>query len=316
MLDFPGCLSINKGEDMVSKWVKRTSIALAALALLGVATAGVGKVLGERKMARSIALDVRPLDIVPDTARVDHGRYLYNTRGCAECHGADGAGKTVVRDGGMTVVAPNITAGPNGTTAHYRVVDWVRTVRHGVKPNGNPVMMMPSDDYSHLSDEDMASLVAFLQQLPPVTGAQAVIDVPVPVKALYGFGVIRDASEKIDHTLAPPQIVRASVTPAYGAYVAATCTGCHGTDLAGGRVPGGPPAWPPAARLAPGKGSAMKRYPTPDAFIAMLRTGHRPDGSAISPVMPFGSFRQMNETDMRALYAYLRSVQGTTVAQK
>ena len=34
---------------------------LAALALLGAATAGVGKVLGERKMARSIALEVRPL---------------------------------------------------------------------------------------------------------------------------------------------------------------------------------------------------------------------------------------------------------------
>ena len=79
---------VQQGENiMVSKWVKRTSIALATLALLGVATAGVGKVLGERKMGRSIALSVRPLDIVPDVARVDHGRYLYNTRGCAECHG-------------------------------------------------------------------------------------------------------------------------------------------------------------------------------------------------------------------------------------
>ena len=301
---------------MVSKWVKRTSIALAALALLGAATAGVGNVLGERKMARSIALVVRPLDIVPDVARVDHGRYLYNTRGCAECHGADGAGKTIVRDGGMLVVAPNITAGPNGTTAHYRVVDWVRTVRHGVKPNGNPVMIMPSEDYSRLSDEDMAALVAYLEQMRPVSGAKAVIDVPVPVKALYAFGVIKDASEKIDHALAPPQAVPAAVTPAYGAYVAATCTGCHGADLAGGRVPGAPPSWPPAAQLAPGKGSAMNRYPTADAFMAMLRTGHRPDGSAISPVMPFGSFRQMNETDLRALYAYLKSVPGTALAQR
>jgi len=301
---------------MVSKWVKRTSIALAALALLGVATAGVGKVLGERKMARSIALQVRPLDVVPDVARVDHGRYLYNTRGCAECHGVDGAGKTVVSDGGMLVVAPNITAGPNGVTARYRLVDWVRTVRHGVKPNGNPVMIMPSEDYSRLSDEDMAALVAYLQRMRPVSGMKAVIDVPVPVKALYAFGVIKDASEKIDHTYVPPPAVPPAVTPAYGAYVAATCTGCHGADLAGGRIPGAPPAWPPAAQLAPGKGSAMSRYPTPDAFMAMLRTGHRPDGSAISAVMPFGSFKQMNETDMRALYAYLKSVPGTTLAQR
>src|SRR6476661_7266311 len=115
-----------RGMDM-NKWVKRTSIALGALVLLGVAATVVGKALGERKMARNVALQVRPLDVVPDPARIEHGRYLYNTRGCAECHGGNGAGKTVVKDGGMLVVAPNITSGPNGVTTGYQVVDWVRT---------------------------------------------------------------------------------------------------------------------------------------------------------------------------------------------
>ena len=114
---------------------------------------------------RNLSENGATLDVVPDVARVDHGRYLYNTRGCAECHGTNGAGRTVVSDGGMLVVAPNITAGPNGTTARYRVIDWVRTVRHGVKPNCNPVMIMPSEDYSRLSDEDMAALVAYLKTL-------------------------------------------------------------------------------------------------------------------------------------------------------
>jgi mono/diheme cytochrome c family protein len=296
------------GEAKMNKWVKRTSIALVAVALLGVAATVVGKALGERKMARSVVLQVRPLDVVPDPSRIDHGRYLYNTRGCAECHGGEGAGKTIVRDGGMYVVAPNITAGANGTTAHYKVVDWVRTVRHGVKPNGNPVMMMPSEDYSRLTDEDMAALVAFLQQMPPVPGNKAVIEVPAQVKALYAFGVIQDASEKIDHAQAPVRPVAAAVTPDYGAYVANACIGCHGAALSGGRIPGTPPSWPAAANLTPGKGSAMVRYPTPELFVSMLRTGHRPDGKAISPVMPFGSLRQMNDTDARALYAYLKTV--------
>jgi hypothetical protein len=35
----------------------------------------------------------------------------------------------------------------------------------------------------------------------------------------------------------------------------------------------------------------------------MLRGGRRPEGSAISPVMPFASLRRMNDTDARALYA-------------
>jgi cytochrome c1 len=32
--------------------------------------------------------------------------------------------------------------------------------------------------------------------------------------------------------------------------------------------------------------------------------------------MPFGSLRQMNETDVRALYAYLKSVPEPTLAQR
>jgi mono/diheme cytochrome c family protein len=292
----------------MSKWVNRTSIALVAIALLGVVTTVVGKALGERKMMRNIALQVRPLEVVADPDRIEQGRYLYNTRGCAECHGANGAGKTVVQDGGMFVVAPNITAGANGVTAGYGVVDWIRTVRHGVKPNGNPVMIMPSEDYSRLSDEDMAALIAYLQQMAPVAGQKAVIEVPVPVKALYAFGLIQDAFEKIDHTLPPARAVAPGVTLEHGAYVANSCIGCHGAGFSGGRIPGGPPAWPAAANLTPGKGSAMARYPTPELFMAMLHSGHRPDGSAISPVMPFGSLGQMTETDMRALYAYLRTV--------
>jgi mono/diheme cytochrome c family protein len=287
----------------MSKWVKRTSLVLLALALLGVVTTVVGKALGERKMVRNIVLQVAPLGVAVDAGRIEHGRYLYDTRGCAECHGADGAGKRFVEDGGMHVVAPNITAGRNGVTAHYTTVDWVRTVRHGVKPNGNPVMLMPSEDYSRLTDEDMADLVAYLERMAPVPGQKALIDVPVPFKALYAFGVIKDASEKIDHALPPPRPVDDGVTPAHGAYLASACTGCHGAGLSGGRIAGGPPSWPAAANLTPAKGGAMQRYPTPDAFVAMLRSGRRPDGSVISPVMPFASLRRMNDTDARALYA-------------
>ncbi|WP_229256438.1 hypothetical protein [Duganella lactea] len=43
--------------------------------------------------------------------------------------------------------------------------DWVRTLRHGVKPDGRPVQFMPSEDYNRLSDADTASLILYLQQL-------------------------------------------------------------------------------------------------------------------------------------------------------
>jgi mono/diheme cytochrome c family protein len=300
----------------MSKWVKRTSLFLVGLFLLGVVATIVGRSMGERKMLRKVEVSLSPLSVQADPSRIEQGRYLFNTRGCAECHGSNGAGKVVVRDGGMFIVAPNITGGPNGVAGKYTADDWVRTVRHGVKPDGHPVLMMPSEDYNRLTDEDMAALLSWLQQMPPVSGEQAKIEVPVPVKVLYGFGAIKDAAEKIDHLLPPSRPVPLDASATYGAYVANTCIGCHGAQLSGGKIPGGPPTWPAAANLTPGKGSAMGRYPTPELFIAMLRSGQRPDGTVISAVMPFGSLGKMNETELRALHAYLKTVPARDVGQR
>ena len=99
-----------------------------------------------------------------------------------------------------------------------------------------------------------------------------------------------------------------AVTAAHGAYVANGCIGCHGKQLAGGRIPGAPPSWPPAAKLTPGPGSALDRYPTAEQFMAMLKSGRRPDGSKVSDVMPFTSLKALSELDMRALYLHLRSL--------
>lgn len=289
----------------MNKWVKGTSLALAALALAGTAAVIAGKAMGERKMQRTIKVDVAPLVLPATGARLEQGRYLFATRGCADCHGADGGGKELMRSGAMVVDSPNITAGANSVTSAYRTSDWVRTLRHGIKPDGRPVMIMPSEDYNRLSDEDVAAIIAHVQQLPPVAGRAALVRLPVAVKVLYGFGHVKDAAEMIDHSLPPQVPVAAAVSTAHGAYVANGCIGCHGANLSGGRIPGAPPEWPAPANLTPGSGSAMKLYPTPEAFMAMLHSGKRPDGSTISPVMPFGSLRQMNDVDMRALHSYL-----------
>jgi len=52
----------------------------------------------------------------------------------------------------------------------------------------------------------------------------------------------------------------------------------------------------------------MPRYDTPEKFMAMMHSGQRPDGTAVSPVMPFETFKVMNETDLRALYAFLKTL--------
>ena len=293
----------------MNRWVKGTSAVLVALALTAVMTVLIGKYLGEKKMLRHIDVPATAVALVNDAAHVARGRYLFNTRGCATCHGADGAGAVVIDTPPMLVVSPNITAGANSVTRGYTSTDWVRTLRHGVKPNRTPVMIMPSEDYSRLTDDDVAALIAYAQQLAPVAGRSAVVRLPVAVKVMYAFGKVRDAAEIIDHALPPPVPVAATVSVAHGAYVAQSCIGCHGMHLSGGRIPGAPYDWPAPANLTPGAGSVMQRYPSADLFMAMLRSGQRPDGSAISPVMPFPALREMSEVDVRALYAYLQTLE-------
>ena len=292
----------------MSKLMKRTIVALLTLALACLLAVIVGKTLGEQKMQRRITVEVAPVAQMNDAAHVALGRYLFNTRGCADCHGPDGAGRDIMRSGTMQVVSPNITSGPNSATAGYTNVDWVRTLRHGVKPDGRPVMIMPSEEFSRLCNEDITALISYIGSLAPQAGRRAQVQLPVAVKVMYGYGMVRDAAELINHQLPPGEPVAAGVTLARGAYVASSCISCHGAGLSGGPIPGAPPEWPPPANLTPGRESAMRRYPTAEAFQAMLRSGRRPDGSAISAVMPFRSLGQMSEVDVRALHAYLRTL--------
>jgi mono/diheme cytochrome c family protein len=295
-----------RGGLLMNKWTKRAGVAVVVLALGVLALAALGSALGERKRSRQVEVDVAPVPVRADAGHIAQGRYLFTTRGCAECHGADGGGKDVIRDGAMVVVAPNLTGGANSATATYRVVDWVRTLRHGVKPNGTPVLVMPSEDYNRLTDDDVGAVIAYVQQLPPVAGRAAEVALPLPVRLLYGAGAIRDAAEKIDHALAPARPVAVGVTVAHGAYVANACIGCHGAHLSGGKIPGTPPSWPAAANLTPGTGGVMGR----------LRSGHRPDGSAISNVMPFASLGALNDTDVQALHAFLGTLAPRAFGQR
>src|SRR5262249_19875001 len=108
--------------------------------------------------------------------------------------------------------------------------------------------------------------------------------------------------------LAPAQPVAEGMTVEHGRYVAAMCMGCHGPGLSGGRITGGPPSWPAAANLTPGTGSGMPRYPHPLTFTAMLRNGRRPDGSAVSDVMPFPSLKGLSDVDAGAVYLFLKTL--------
>ncbi|CAN5273476.1 hypothetical protein BH11PSE11_BH11PSE11_28540 [soil metagenome] len=294
----------------MNRWLKRIVLVLMVVVIAVAALVVTGLVMVDKRLARRLEIQVTPVALRTDAAAVERGRYLFGSRGCTDCHGTNGGGATVVDDGkGLKLAGPNITTG-NPRIAAYQPVDWVRSIRHGVGVDGRALRLMPSEDYNRLTDDDLASVVAYVRQLAPQSGQeQGIIELPLPGRVMYGLGQIPEAASKIDHSLPPAKPVPEGVNLEHGLYVAQMCAGCHGAKLQGGKIPGAPPDWPAAARLAAGEGSVMPRYKDADAFVTMMRSGKRADGSAIA-VMPFSSIKTMSETDLRALHLYLSKLGG------
>ena len=293
---------IGSGMKKLLKWIGGLVVLLV---VVGIGLAVAANLLFDRKRDRVIQLEVKGVTVGSDEATLARGKYLFASRGCGDCHAANGAGRFFIDapDGSMRVRSPNIS--PAGVVARYTDADWVRTIRHGVKPDGRPLFIMPSEDYNRLTDTDVAAIIAFARSLPPQPGEGASFTLPLPVKALYAVGVVKDAAEQIDHALPPAQPVAEAVSVEHGKYVANMCFGCHGPNLSGGKIPGAPPDWPAAANLTPGAGSVLPVYDTPQKFKTMFRSGKRPNGMSIA-VMPFETLAAMNDTDVEALYVYLK----------
>jgi len=155
-------------------WLKRIGVALLVLVALAAAALFAGDHLARQKMQRRVDVAVQPVAYKDDAAAIERGRYLFSSRGCVDCHGAKGNGHMFLDDGkGMRIAGPNISPGPGSVVKDYQPADWVRSIRHGVNPQGRPLMIMPSEDYNRFTDEDLAALVAYIRHLaPPSDGAR------------------------------------------------------------------------------------------------------------------------------------------------
>ena len=201
---------------------------------------------------------------------------------------------------------PNITRGKGGLKATHTDEDFVRALRHGVGADGRGLFLMPSVDYAHLTEADLSSLIAYVKSVPPVDRDSVPISVGPVGRTLFAAGKIKMSVDEIDHAHVVPAVVTAQVSPEYGHYVAATCFGCHGTNLSGGKIDIGPPDWPHAANLTSHASGRLSNWSEAD-FIKVIRTGQRPDGTQLNPVMP-RAFGEMNETELKALWVYLKTL--------
>lgn len=281
----------------------------AVVGLLAVVTVTATSVyfVSKSKLDQQFTVSVRPITIPTDAESRARGEHMARTRGCVDCHGADFAGHKVVEDGAMgRIYGANLTPGKGSRTSTFRDEDWVRAIRHGVGPDHRGLVFMPADEYSKLSDEDLGCIIAFMKSVPAVDRERVPISAGPVARTLLTVGKFKLAAAVVDHEHVMPPAVTKTASAEYGHYLANGCVGCHGPNLSGGKIEIGPPDWPPARNLTPHSTSNLSRW-TEAEFIQTLREAHRPDGTELNPVMP-RAFGGMDDTELKALYAYLKSL--------
>jgi len=290
----------------VKKLLKWLGILLAALVVIGVvAMAGVFLISGSR-LNKTYDVAVQPITIPTDAAGIAEGGRLITIRGCNGCHTPDLGGTVMIDDPALgTFSSANLTSGAGSATAQYTVEDWDRAIRHGVKPNGKGVMIMPSNEFSVLSDEQLGQMIAYLQTVPPVDREHPQPKVGLLGRVLFITGQLPLlAANGIDQAATHPASIPPTASVEYGAYMASTCQGCHYPNMAGG--PSQEPGGMAAANLTPA--GALANW-TLDDFKTVLRTGVTPDGVEIDPeAMPWPAFQHMNDVEIEAIWLYLNSL--------
>lgn len=295
------------------KWI---GILLAGLVVVIVVIALVGYFASERRINKTYAVAVEPLAVPTDAASVEEGHRLTLIRGCVDCHGTDYGGAILLEDPVIgRIYGANLTTGQGGITAGWSAEDWARALRNGVAPDGHAVLMMPSVEYSGLSDEEVGRIIAYLRSVPPVDRVLPESSLGPMARALLVANQEPPllSAEVIDHANRPPKSVVTEASAAYGAYQVTTCTGCHGKNLGGGTVPFSPPDKPKAANLTPG--GDLSHW-TLDEFKNTLRTGMTPEGRQLDPQdMPWPLTAQMTDVELEALWLYFQSLPPVTTEQ-
>ncbi len=252
-----------------------------------------------------------PVGAQPDAIALERsvarGQRIVATRaGCSGCHGPDFGGRELVDEwivGRWT--APNLTTGKGGVTADFRPSDWDYAVRHGLR-HGGRTSTMPTFEFANLSDRELSDIVAYIRSMPPVDHQPGSMRFGPVLAYVFAskpdFIAAFDLDHQKPHAREPPV---AGVTAEFGGHLVQVCRGCHGPGLSGGRIQGDPDGtiYP---NLTPHE-TGLKDWSEAD-FIRAIREGKRKDGSAISNDMPWKEYAALSDEELKAIYAYLRTV--------
>lgn len=245
------------------------------------------------------------LDIPTDEISIEEGRHLAQTRGCMGCHNPDLAGQIFFEDPIFArVVTPNLTKMVNS----HSVEVFEAAVRQGIGTDGEPLVLMPSDMYSYLTDEDLGKILAFMRTVPEVEDDLPENYFGPMARGIFILGEFKTAPEYLKE--APPRTYNSESHPdlAAGEYLARTmCSECHGLDLRGDDFGDAPP---PDLMIA----SAY----TLEEFRKLMSTG-LPPGERDLGLMKLVSetrFSYMTDLEMENLHKFLLAYAEARLAEE
>ena len=285
------------------------ALGIGAVVLIGSAAVYA---LSERELTRrySVPVQAKSFGIEVDAELVDWGRHLVTVVAqCGYCHGPDLAGREMADDPWIgRLYASNLTRGEGGVGAWLSDSQWDAAVRHGVDPEGRSLLLMPSAQLAHLSDRDLAAIVAYVRQTPAVDRVMPGKRAGWLTRWVVALGLASDlisAQQVLESPSTGPPIATAKAAPEYGEYLVALggCRVCHRADLAGGLHPLSLPGEPVPPDLTRGGPSASW---TRREFARAMREGRTPDGRVLDrEFMPWPAFAGLREVEVEAIWLYL-----------
>jgi mono/diheme cytochrome c family protein len=249
------------------------------------------------------------------------GLYLSKAAGCVGCHTEDKkdapqyAGGRVLKTPFGTFYGPNITPDPQAGIGRWTERDFMRAMRHGERPDGsNYFPAFPYPSFTHIADEDLRDLWAYLRSLAPNSRANQTHELNFP----FGLRFLVSPWKWLFFTPGPaavdPQLKPELNRGKYLVQALGHCGECHSPRnflggskkdrfLAGGTGPDGKgvPNLTPT-RLKKRSDAELKDF---------LTTGVTEDGDVPAEAMAEvirNTTSQLTASDLGAVIAYLRSL--------
>jgi len=238
--------------------MKKRWWALAAVAAAGIA-AGV-------YFLRPVSGPVRDLTLVGD---VERGNYLIRLGGCVACH-TDAANGRAYLSGGAgletgfgTFVPPNITSDPESGIGGWTMAQFAAAMSDGMGPQGHLYPAFPYENYTLMSDQEIADLYAALLATEPVAEPAEASDIPFPFNIrllMVGWKTLFFTPQRFE-----PEPGRSETynRGKYLAYGPAHCVACHTPRNALGAL-----EWDQAFTGSPGGTGGRAPAITAEALVA------------------------------------------------